>query len=44
MLGGVANWRISASRLWPNNINLDILHQHDTKTNPPGFNTEKLKN
>ncbi|WP_334154423.1 catalase/peroxidase HPI [Tepidimonas sp.] len=24
---------------WPNSLNLDILHQHDTKTNPlPGFN------
>ncbi len=24
---------------WPNALNLDILHQHDTKTNPlPGFN------
>jgi catalase-peroxidase len=23
---------------WPNNLNLDILHQHDAKTNPlPGF-------
>jgi catalase-peroxidase len=21
---------------WPNNLNLDILHQHDTKTNPLG--------
>ena len=19
---------------WPNNLNLDILHQHDSKTNP----------
>ena len=29
-------------RLWPNSINLDILHQHDTKTNPlPGFNYRK---
>jgi catalase-peroxidase len=25
---------------WPNALNLDILHQHDTKTNPndKGFN------
>ena len=25
---------------WPNALNLDILHQHDSKTNPmdPGFN------
>lgn len=21
---------------WPNTLNLDILHQHDTKTNPLG--------
>jgi catalase-peroxidase len=21
---------------WPNSLNLDILHQHDTKTNPMG--------
>jgi len=21
---------------WPNALNLDILHQHDTKTNPLG--------
>lgn len=25
----VMNW-------WPNALNLDILHQHDTKTNPLG--------
>ena len=24
----------NTARLWPNSINLDILHQHDTKTNP----------
>lgn len=25
---------------WPKSLNLDILHQHDTKTNPmgPSFN------
>ncbi len=28
---GVAN-----TDWWPNNLNLDILHQHDTKTNPLG--------
>ena len=31
---------------WPNTLNLDILHQHDTKTNPyhPSFNyREELK-
>lgn len=26
----------SATEWWPNNLNLDILHQHDTKTNPMG--------
>ncbi|TSE34560.1 catalase/peroxidase HPI [Tepidimonas charontis] len=29
----------SPTAWWPNTLNLDILHQHDTKTNPlPGFN------
>ncbi|WP_333708851.1 catalase/peroxidase HPI [Tepidimonas ignava] len=29
----------SPTAWWPNALNLDILHQHDTKTNPlPGFN------
>ena len=38
--------RVNTARLWPNSINLDILHQHDTKTNPlPGFNyRKKLRN
>jgi catalase-peroxidase len=26
----------SATKWWPNALNLDILHQHDTKTNPLG--------
>jgi len=26
----------SAVEWWPNALNLDILHQHDTKTNPLG--------
>jgi catalase-peroxidase len=27
---------------WPKSLNLDILHQHDTKTNPlPGFDYKK---
>ncbi len=37
--GGTMSW-------WPNALNLDILHQHDTKTNPlgPDFNyAEELK-
>ncbi|MCU0837943.1 MAG: catalase-peroxidase, partial [Rhodospirillales bacterium] len=31
-----ANTHVGASNLdwWPNALNLDILHQHDTKTNP----------
>lgn len=36
----------SATRWWPNALNLDILHQHDTKTNPLGSNfnyREELK-
>ena len=39
MHGGVTkSGESNTSRLWPNSINLDILHQHDTKTNPlPGF-------
>merc|ERR1711991_450521 len=28
-MGDVMEW-------WPNSLNLDILHQHDTKTNPLG--------
>ena len=32
----------NTSRLRPNSINLDILHQNDTKTNPlPGFDYKK---
>ena len=32
--------RASNTAWWPNALNLDILHQHDTKTNPlgAGFN------
>ena len=43
MHGGVTKaGESNTSRLWPNSINLDILHQHDTKTNPlPGFNYRK---
>ena len=34
--------RVQYCKTWPNSINLDILHQHDTKTNPlPGFNYRK---
>ena len=32
MHGGVTKaGESNTSRLWPNSINLDILHQHDTK-------------
>jgi catalase-peroxidase len=37
---------VSNTNWWPNALNLDILHQHDTKTNPfgPNFNyREELK-
>ena len=35
MHGGITKaGESNTSRLWPNSINLDILHQHDTKTNP----------
>ena len=36
MHGGVTSMGISNSDWWPNALNLDILHQHDTKTNPMG--------
>ena len=43
MHGGVTkSGESNTSRQWPNSINLDILHQHDTKTNPlPKFNYKK---
>ncbi|MCB1400766.1 MAG: hypothetical protein KDJ82_13415, partial [Rhodobacteraceae bacterium] len=33
-----ANTAMGTSNMdwWPNALNLDILHQHDTKTNPMG--------
>ena len=38
--GAHTNLGSSAVEWWPNALNLDILHQHDTKTNPldPDFN------
>lgn len=36
MHGGVTSTSISNMDWWPNALNLDILHQHDTKTNPMG--------
>ncbi|MCE2571162.1 catalase/peroxidase HPI [Motilimonas eburnea] len=34
MHGGVTTNNTSNVAWWPENLNLDILHQHDTKTNP----------
>lgn len=36
MHGGVTSKGTSNMDWWPNALNLDILHQHDTKTNPMG--------
>jgi catalase-peroxidase len=40
MHGGNTAAGASIMEWWPNALNLDILHQHDSKTNPmdPGFN------
>jgi catalase-peroxidase len=46
MHGGNTALGNSVTQWWPNALNLDILHQHDTKTNPLGkdFNyREELK-
>ncbi len=46
MHGGNTAMGKSVMDWWPNALNLDILHQHDTKTNPlgPSFNyREELK-
>jgi catalase-peroxidase len=34
--GGHTTVGLSNTDWWPNTLNLDILHQHDTKTNPMG--------
>ena len=34
MHGGITSMKKSNVDWWPNALNLDILHQHDTKTNP----------
>lgn len=34
--GANTNTNSSVMSWWPNALNLDILHQHDTKTNPFG--------
>tara|TARA_R110000787_G_scaffold55239_2_gene127639 strand:- start:2262 stop:4436 length:2175 start_codon:yes stop_codon:yes gene_type:complete len=36
MHGGLTQTGISNMDWWPENLNLDILHQHDSKTNPLG--------
>lgn len=36
MHGGITATGSSVMDWWPNALNLDILHQHDTKTNPMG--------
>ncbi len=36
MHGGVTSVSMSRMDWWPKALNLDILHQHDTKTNPMG--------
>ncbi|MCA0919606.1 catalase/peroxidase HPI [Pseudooceanicola nanhaiensis] len=46
MHGGQTSTKTSVTSWWPNALNLDILHQHDTKTKPLGadFNyREELK-
>ncbi|WP_429139433.1 catalase/peroxidase HPI [Aeromonas allosaccharophila] len=46
MHGGTTSVETSRMAWWPKSLNLDILHQHDTKTNPlgGGFNyREALK-
>ncbi|RJL10873.1 catalase/peroxidase HPI [Paracoccus siganidrum] len=46
MHGGMTAMGKSVMDWWPNALNLDILHQHDTKTNPLGKNfnyREELK-
>ena len=36
MHGGVTSADMAKMDWWPKALNLDILHQHDTKTNPLG--------
>ena len=47
MHGGATESGVSVMEWWPKALNFDILHQHDTKTNPLGadFNyQEEVKN
>ncbi len=41
--GGITNNQISVTDWWPNALNLDILHQHDSKTNPLGHDFDYRK-
>ncbi len=34
MHGGNTSAALPVTNWWPNALNLDILHQHDNKTNP----------
>ncbi len=46
MHGGNTTSKSAVTKWWPNSLNLDILHQHDRKTNPHGENfnyREELK-
>ncbi len=36
MHGAITTGDMSVTEWWPKTLNLDILHQHDTKTNPMG--------
>ena len=36
--GAITTGEASVTEWWPKTLNLDILHQHDTKTNPLGEN------
>ena len=36
MHGAITSHGMSNMEWWPNSLNLDILHQHDAKTNPMG--------
>ncbi len=43
MHGGATTTAISNMAWWPKALNLDILHQHDTKTNPLGSSFDYRK-
>lgn len=36
MHGGMTSSGMASQDWWPKTLNLDILHQHDSKTNPLG--------